>query len=266
MDTLKLPGFVPEELRQLLRFVPTRGWDALEWRPLLGSLRSISWRYASRSGVRRLADAMQAAVPRVEFGSAPGNALALDELTHAGQRRSVGDRVLHLYFRQWLVEDGLFLDLRPARFSLAPPTLYFKPNGLWIGLRPEFRLGMVDLYRSFYSDDDTAFRAALLRMGMLLPTLSAAAETELLELLRSHFGIDQRAQRFSIDTFKSSFDRLFEFFIAHDYRLHSDFVFAGFCLITLYITLERLDQPHDVRRICGEALLDDAAPAPRAPP
>ena len=169
---------------------------------------------------------------------------------------------MHLYVRQWLVEDGLFLDLRPGRFRLAPPDLHFRPNGLWIRPRPEFRVGMVALYRAFYSDDEPALRDALRRMGMLQPGLDHAAEEALLELLRAHFGIDQRAQRFSIDAFKASFDRLFEFFIANDYRLHSDFVFAGFYLITLYITLERLGQAHDVRRICGEALSVDAATAP----
>lgn len=258
MRSLRLPGFVPEELRQLLSFVPTRGWNAVEWLPLLRSLRGISWRFASGRDIRKLADVTARVVPRVSFDPWPHDALALESLTHAGQRRSVGDRVLDLYFRQWLVDDGLFLDLRPARFRLSPPELHFRPNGLWIRLRPEFRLGMVDLYRSFYSDDDDAFRAALLRMGMLKRGLSQAAEAELLELLRSHFGIDQRAQRFSLDEFRSSFDRIFDFFIANDYRIHKDFVFAGFYLITLYITLELLDQAHDVRGICGEALSVEA--------
>lgn len=261
MRTLNLPGFVPEELRQLLRFVPTRGWNAVEWRPLLGSLRSISWRFATGRGVDGLARTMAHAVPRVSFEPPPDDARPLEDLTHAGQRRSVGDRVLFLYFRQWLVADGLFLDLRPGRFRLSPDALHFRPNGLWIRLRPEFRLGMVALYRSFYGDDDSAFRDALLQMGMLQPGLNHAAEEALLSLLRSHFGIDQHAQRFSIDAFKASFDRLFEFFIAHDYRLHSDFVFAGFCLITLYLTLEGLGQAHDVRRICSDALAIDVADA-----
>lgn len=257
MRTLRLPGFVPEELRQLLSFVPTRGWNAVEWLPLLRSLRGISWRFASGRDIRQLAAVTDVAVPRVSFDRWPHDALALESLTHAGQRRSVGDRVLDLYFRQWLVDDGLFIDLRPARFRLAPPDLYFRPNGLWIRLRPEFRLGMVDLYRSFYSDDEEAFRAALRRMGMLKRGLSHAAEAELVELLRTHFGIDQRAQRFAIDDFRASFDRVFDFFIAHDYKIHRDFVFAGFCLITLYITLELLDQEHDVRHICSEALSID---------
>lgn len=257
MRTLRLPGFVPTELRQLLSFVPTRGWSAVEWLPLLRSLRGISWRFASGRDIRQLATITAQAAPSVSFEMWPRDALALEALSDAGERRSVGDRVLDLYFRQWLVDDGLFLDLRPARFRLAPPVLHFRPNGLWIRLRSEFRLGMVDLYRSFYSDDDDAFRAALRRMGMLKPGLGQAAEDELSELLRSHFGIDQRAQRFSIDDFRKSFDRVFDFFIAHDYRIHRDFVFAGFCLITLYLTLELLDQEHDVRRICGDALSID---------
>jgi hypothetical protein len=115
---------------------------------------------------------------------------------------------------------------------------------------------MVALYRSFYSDDDGAFDAALRQMGMLRPGLGKRAERELKALLQAHFGIDQRAQRFSIDRFKASFDELFEFFIEHDYKLGSDFVFVGFYLITLYLTLEQGGQAHDVRRICSEVLLD----------
>ena len=258
MAALKLPTFVPAELRQLLQFVPTSGWNAIEWLPLLRTLRGISWRFASGSGVGELAGVMAAQVPSVTFRRWPHDARPIEALDHAGQRRSVGDRVLYLYFRQWLADEGLFLDLRPGRFRLSPPDLYFRPNGLWIRLRPEFRKGMVDLYRAFYGDDDAALRAALRRMGMLKAGLGKAAEAELLALLRAHFGVDQRAQRFSIDTFKASFDGLFDFFIAHDYKLHSDFVFAGFCLITLYLTLEALGQAHDVRRICGEALSVDS--------
>jgi hypothetical protein len=48
---------------------------------------------------------------------------------------------------------------------------------------------------------------------------------------------------------------LFAFFIEQDYNLHSDFVFVGFYLITLYLTLEQLGQSHNVRKICADVLL-----------
>ena len=251
---MKLPGFVPEELRQLARFVPARGWDAVEWRPMLASLRSLSWRFVSGAGVQRQLQVTQQRVQRVTLGRPPRGALALEDLSHAAQRRSAGDRILHLYFRQWLVEDGLFLDLRPGRFAWSDRVLYFSPNGLWLKLRPEFREGMLGLYRAFYAGDDAALRSALTRMGMLQPGLGQAGEDQLLELLTRHFGMESGAQRFSIDQFKASFDRLFDFFLAQDYRLHSDFVFVGFYLITLYLNLEALGQKHDVRKICAAAL------------
>jgi predicted unusual protein kinase regulating ubiquinone biosynthesis (AarF/ABC1/UbiB family) len=254
---MELPGFLPEELRQLARFVPARGWDAVEWRPMLASLRSVSWRFVSGTGVRALTRRTQAMLDRLVLAPPPREATALADLVHGAQRRSAGDRILYLYFRQWLVPDGLFLDLRPGRFWWSERELYYQPNGLWLKLRPEFRLGMISLYRSFYADDESALRAALARMGMLRPGLDQASESQLLELLKTHFGMQAGAQRFSIDEFKSSFDRLFDFFIEHDYRLHSDFVFVGFYLITLYLNLEALGQKHDVRTICAAALGSD---------
>jgi hypothetical protein len=257
-----LPRFVPEDLRQLARFVPRSGWDAIRWRPLLASLRTVSWRYASGRGVDGLAAGLAAALEPVSgqlaVGEWPAGAVPAAELSNARQRRRAGDELLRLYFAQWLLDDGLFLDLRLPRLALADGVLHYQPNGLWIRLRPEFREGMVALYRSFYSDDEGAFRDALRQMGLLREGLDAEAEAELVTLLQRHFGVDQRAQRFAIDSFKASFDELFAFFIAHRYRLEADFVFVGFYLITLYLSLERLGQRHDVRGICASVLLDDA--------
>lgn len=254
---MQLPGFIPEELRQLARFVPLTGWDAVEWKPLLGSLRSVTWRYVTGQGVAALARAAGEAVPAVTFTDTLDGTTGMAALRTARQRRAAGDDILRLYFGQWLVDEGLFIDLRPGRFGVAGGETRYRPDGLWIRLRPRFREGMIALYRSFYSGDDAAFDQALRQMGMLRPGLPAAAEAELRQRLHVHFGIEQDAQRFSIDAFKASFDDLFEFFIEHDYRLHSDFVWVGFYLVTLYLALEALGQTHDVRGICAEMLLHE---------
>jgi predicted unusual protein kinase regulating ubiquinone biosynthesis (AarF/ABC1/UbiB family) len=252
---LKLPEFIPEELRQLARFVPLRGWDAIEWKPMLGSLRSVSWRYATGQGVGKLRQSSERNSAAIRFCDDLDDAKLLADITGPKRLQRFGNQILRFYFEQWLVDEGLFLDLRIARFGVKDNELCYKPNGLWIQLRPEFRDGILALYRSFYSTDEAAFDDALRQMGMLRPGLSKAAASQLKELLHAHFGIDQRAQRFSIDAFKSSFDDLFEFFIANDYRLHSDFVWVGFYLITLYLTLQQVGQAHNVRQICSEVLL-----------
>ena len=252
---MKLPGFIPEELRQLARFVPLRGWDAIEWKPLLGSMRSVSWRYVTGRGVDQLSQSAMKHTTALAFCDDLDAAQPLAEITGAKRLQRFGDQILRFYFEQWLVDDGLFLDLRIARFGAQDDELCYKPNGLWIQLRPEFRDGILALYRSFYSTDEAAFDDALRQMGMLRPGLSKAAAAELKDLLNAHFGIDQRAQRFSIEAFKSSFDDLFEFFVVNNYKLHSDFVWVGFYLITLYLTLEQLGRAHNVRKICSEVLL-----------
>lgn len=253
--TNKLPGFLPEELRQLARFIPLRGWDVIDWKPMLGSLRTVSWRYVSRRGVDSLAAVTRDVAKPVKLVSALADATPLAEITSRRRLRGYGDDILRLYFSQWLVEKGIFIDLRLSRFGADDDGLVFAPNGLWVELRPGFRQGMLALYRSFYSSDEKAFDVALRQMGMLQEDLSPKAAAELKQLLHQHFGIEQRAQRFSIDGFKDSFDQLFAFFIAHDYKLHSDFVFVGFYLITLYLSLEQLGQPHNVREICAQVLL-----------
>lgn len=256
---MELPGFIPEDLRQLARFVPGSGWDAIEWKPLLGAMRQLSWQLISGRGVAPLRRELAEQLPDLGLVSDPGELSPLDTLRSKARRRSAGDHILALYFAQWLQPRGLFLDLRPARFGIQGEDVAFAPSGLWIRLRPQFREGMLALYRSFYSSEEAAFEQALLQMGMLREDLPGAAREELKQLLHAHFGIEQRAQRFAIDRFKASFDELFAFFIEHDYRLHSDFVFVGFYLITLYLSLEQLGQPHDVRSICAAQLGTRAA-------
>ncbi|MEE4384454.1 MAG: hypothetical protein V2J02_20830 [Pseudomonadales bacterium] len=260
---MRIPAFVPADLRALLRFVPTRGWDAVEWAPLLGSLRRLATRSVTGSGVPALRRAVADAVPGVEVRPSLLGVPLLERIDDPARRARAGDALLRLYFGQWLVEDGLFLDLRLPHLGLDDADrLHFAPSGLWIQLRPEFRRGMVALYRAFYSGDDAALDAALRSLGMLRPGLDAAAERELKALLAAHFGVEQRAQRFELARFRASFDALFGFFVDHGYRLHSDFVFVGFYLITLYLTLERLGQAHDVRRLCAETLLAPEAASP----
>lgn len=253
---VKLPGFVPEDLRQLLRFVPMRGWDAVAWRPMLASLRALSWRYASGSGVRSLGESLAPTLTQVRIGTPAEGQHPLIALSHGAQRKAVGDRLLHLYFRQWRLPRGQFIDFRPGRFTYGDGELCFTPNGLWLKVSDEFRTGLLALYRAFYADDEAALEDALRRMGMLREGLDAEAQAALKALLRAHFGIDQGAQRFSIDAFKTSFDELFEFFLDHGYTLQPDFVVLGFNLITLYLTLEQLGQAHNVRGLCLAALVD----------
>ncbi|MEQ8514348.1 MAG: hypothetical protein RIC38_01960, partial [Chromatocurvus sp.] len=199
---MRLPGFIPAELRELASFVPASGWDAIEWRPLLSAMRSMSLQMVTGRGVSRLSRVAGDATDAVTLVRDFEGALPLDQVAPARRRKQVGNALLEFYFGQWLLADGLFLDLRPSRFAVQGDELLYQPNGLWIRLRPEFRTGMLGLYRSFYNGDNAAFEAALRQMGMLSPDLDDTASTELKALLRRHFGMEQAAQHFRINEFR----------------------------------------------------------------
>jgi predicted unusual protein kinase regulating ubiquinone biosynthesis (AarF/ABC1/UbiB family) len=251
----RLP-FLPEDLRQLIAFVPTHGWDALHWRPLLADLRRIGVQLATKRGVEDLATRCSGLVRNVRVEAGATKANAIDGLS-GRQRKAAGDALLRFYFAQWRNEAGLFLDLRPTRLAWQESTLVLNPSGLYTSLEDDFRTGMMDLYRGFYRPDEELLDAALHRLGFLHSGIREAEGAALKELLRAHFGSATTAQQFSIDVFRESFNALFDFFVEHDYRLAPSFVLVGFYLITLYLSLEALGQEHNVKALClGE--LDNA--------
>jgi hypothetical protein len=246
-----LPGFIPrkllpKDLLELLAFVPTRGWDAIEWAPLLGQLRRVSWQLASRRGINQLAASANALTDALLVQATSG--VGLEKLGKR-QKKSAGDAILRFYFAQFKNTNGLFLDLREPRFASDNGVLHFRPSGLYVMLDDDFRLGMIDLYRGFYAPDPVLLDEALHRMGFLHDALTSAKERELKGLLENNFGAQQRSQSFSISAFRESFNALFDLFIDNGCRLRSDFVLVGFYLITLYLVLESLAGQHDVKAL-----------------
>lgn len=255
-----LPGYIPgklipKDIAELLAFVPTRGWTAIEWRSLLGQLRQISWQLSSGKGVRNLAVSANALSDAVLVQASPeSNLSALGKR----QKQSSGDAILRFYFAQFKNREGLFLDFREQRFTVKDGIVRFRPNGLHVKLDEDFRLGMLDLYRGFYQPDAALLDQALHRMGLLHDGLESGKVKALKKLLEQHFGSQQRSQAFTLSTFRQSFNALFDFFIDNDYSLRSDFVLVGFYLITLYLVLESLGQAHDVKALWEKEMLPGA--------
>jgi hypothetical protein len=252
----ELPGYIPvkllpKDIAELLAFVPVRGWDAIEWRSLLGQLRLISWQLASRKGVKSLTASADTLSESVSLSQASGSPLkGLSER----EKKLAGNAILRFYFAQFRNPEGLFLDFRETRFTWKNGALNFRPSGLYVKLDDDFRTGMLDLYRGFYEPDAELLDQALHRMGLLHQDLEPGDVQALKRLLEQHFGSQQRSQTFALSTFRQSFNALFDFFIDKRYSLRSDFVFVGFYLITLYMALESLGQHHDVRTLWKKAM------------
>jgi len=152
-------------------------------------------------------------------------------------RRARGHAVLWLYFRQLRMPGPVWLDLRQARFDGAAPVRW-APGWMRTEWSRDFREAIGDLYAGFYGEEPARFEAALEPLGI------APAR----DVFLGHFGAgDQRAVRFSADAFRATFTDAFVACRDAGTQLHPDFVPLGLMLTSLYLHLEALDLPLDVR-------------------
>lgn len=116
---------------------------------------------------------------------------------------------------------------------------------------------LLQLYRGFYTGDPRLIEECLPQLGLINPRHPKQGEqkSELLALLREQFGEGAEAPvQFKLSEFNHSFIKLFDHFIHYKVRLHSDFIFLGLYLITLYEHLEKLEIPLDVKGAYLEAI------------
>jgi len=168
----------------------------------------------------------------------------------AETRAAIGSRVLDLYFHQLQGNGPWFLDLRPRHLAWhdAQRSLSFFPSGLWYQPEPDFRRRVQSLYEGFYRQDRPALAAGIeLYSWNSHPRAGFSQRIE--GLLREHFGLSDAPEiRFSIDQFRSTFDRIFRETADSRAKLHPDLTFLGVGLVGLYLTLEQLDVPLNARR------------------
>lgn len=186
---------------------------------------------------------------RLCIADEPGPRLVVAELTEE-ERSSIGASVLALYFHLLNWDGPLFLDLRPRHFAWDRERgrLAFYPSSLWCRPDPDFMGRLRSLYVGFYCRD-----AAELARGTELyswdskPSPGYARRIEL--LLRNHFGPGETAEmRFSIATFRNTFDAIFKEAADSRAKLHPDLAFLGVELVGLYLTLESLNVSLNPRR------------------
>lgn len=179
---------------------------------------------------------------------------ALPEMIHLTKESSLGDPcldgslILELYFNQFLNPEGLVLDIRSKYFSRSEKSLNWSPNNTWYKFKDEFRLGLINLYTGFYTDNQSLYSKGLNELG-LSTNLTDEKENELKSLFNNHFGNTQTAVSFDTEAFNNSFSNLFSFFIENKVKIKTDFIFLGIYLVTLYQTMEEIGGSYNVEEI-----------------
>ena len=239
--------FLPKFFKEVMTHIPTLALKSMDWTGLAKEIAPMT----VRLGRRHLDDSSFESLRALEVKGVDliketlaSNYSELD----SGQRREAGETVLRLYFAQLSNSDGLCLDLRPKHFEFEGRTLHFSPNNVWFSFNESFRLALIDLYKGFYHQQEELFDKALARIG-LTKNLEDSESERLKNLFREHFGPgNQEMVKFEMTHFQDSFYELFRFFMDHQVALDKDFMFLGVYLVGLYLNLEALGEPVNVRR------------------
>jgi hypothetical protein len=158
-------------------------------------------------------------------------------------------RVAALYFHQILHGEVTLLDLRHQAFSPEHP-LTWRPASWIAQWEPAFIEALRQMYVGFYRGDDSGFRAGLRALNL----------THAEDVFKQHFGEGQRAVRFEVKHFVSTFHQVFVRCRDAHTSLHPDFMLLGLYLATLYDHLEQLGVAVDVAAAFEHASVLEAPP------
>jgi hypothetical protein len=160
-------------------------------------------------------------------------------------------QLVELYFHQLLHGDTTLLDVRQQAFGGAA-QLVWKPASWVAEWDPSFIAALRQIYTGFYRDDPSGFRSGLRALNL------EPAEA----VFRRHFGDGQRAVRFEVKHFVSTFHQVFVICRDAKTSLHADFLPLGLYLASLYDHLERLGSAVDVAAAFEKASVLEAEASP----
>ena len=238
-------SFLPSTLKELLKNIPSAAYHCADWKGLLLELKPLVQSLTKEFPKDQLASLEIYSPIPVSFEKTQGSPAT----------KKQGELVLELYFSQLFNPKGLVIDLRQHHFGvLENAELTWSPSKLWYRFDDSFRLSLIKLYRSFYKGESAAFESALDEMG-LTTGLNSVRKKELAALFKTHFGEGGQGEiHFELASFQESFINLFEFFATNKVFLFKDFVFLGVYLVSLYMNLDHISEPLNVRSAFEVAL------------
>lgn len=249
-------SLLPKFFKDVLQHIPTIALRSIDWKEVLKEMGPLVFKMGQRQlgqneihSLNTLSNELYQLVDKL-------NPNQIHEL-NVEQKKTLGQKLLKIYFIQLKNPDGLILDLRSNHFCLTDEELQWKPNNSWYTLEESFRKSIINIYKGFYFNDDTLFKKGLIDIG-LTKNLDQKKVDELKILFFSHFGPgDQDEVSFELSTFSESFYKLFHFFVTNKVELHKNFIFIGIYLVTLYMHLEKLEVKLDVKSSFLEIFKDN---------
>jgi len=236
----KILEAAPAFLKDILPYISPRVFDLMDIPIVALNMGKLSYQYVFSKGVKSLSKRLEPLLPKT---------ICFDEnAKEVITKEEQGEAILELYFSQILSKEQVFLDLRPSRFQVERGKIKWVPNGLYCHFKNDFQQGLIDLYTGFYHDDDVLYERGLQAIGLIQETDSKDQRDQIKSIFKEHFGDhDQTSVKFEMKHFVDSFHQIFDHIFTEKKKLSDDFVYLGIYLVTLYLHLEKINRPLDVR-------------------
>jgi hypothetical protein len=236
------PGF----LKEILPYISPRIFDLVDVPAVAINMGKLSYQYFFSKGISKAKDHIHHYLPeKISFNEVCGSNIT---------KREYGEQLLELYFTQVLLGGIVFLDLRSKVFSKNNEGVIWSPNGLYCEFDKKFITGLKNLYEGFYLNNGQQYELGLMEIGLINKNDSSETREDIMSIFKDHFGGgDQGEVVFKIDKFMNSFQLIFDRIFHQNKKLSEDFVYLGIYLVTLYLHLEEIGEPLNVRESFNRA-------------
>ncbi|SMF11509.1 hypothetical protein [Pseudobacteriovorax antillogorgiicola] len=249
---------LPPTLRQLLEYVSPATLKIISIREILALSKSLIQNSRDKSLAQEIFAELQTIVNNSVISQQDeSNQGELKELPD-DRKEAAGEAILELYFQQFLNTKGFFIDLRPKKIGTTASAPFIQWHvSLPFVLDEEFRQSIVQLYQSFYGQQDDEFEDALLNLNLIEKNWQQERKDQLKGLLIDHFGSSLEGKvTFTMDMFYTSSHNLFSFLKDNGVEVDRNFLVFGIYLVCLYLALDELQVGIDVQKVVANTLLD----------
>ncbi len=170
--------------------------------------------------------------------------------------QKTGEYLLQFYFKQISTSPNIFiLDFRKDYFQLVGESLLWKKNSLVFSLSDSFAQGLKNIYIGYYFSNEEVFNLALTQLKLYK---TDTQKEQIKSLFKKYFEqSNTQEMSFNIQEFISSFEDIFQYLIKEKIKIHSEFLFLGIMLGTLYWSLQRIGGTYDVKGIFFKSCQSD---------
>lgn len=145
------------------------------------------------------------------------------------------------------LNEKISLDLRPSRFYYENGWR-FKGQYLAFQFNKKLQESLIKTYIIYYENQAEGLQDCLQDMGLIQGDWSEQEKKELEIIFKNHFQQGSKTKQvFKIADLMDSFSKIFLFIKKHNGKVPSEFSLLGVYLTSLYLTLNRIDQPIDVK-------------------